>query len=50
MIIISKKFGRQNSAYRHLNMKGAFGNEGALRFLSIGKEFLDSLDYFCEWP
>src|SRR6266853_2296633 len=23
---------RQNSAYRHLNMKGAFENEGALRF------------------
>jgi hypothetical protein len=23
---------RQNSAYRHQNMKGAFGNEGALRF------------------
>jgi hypothetical protein len=32
MIIVPKKFGRQNSAYRHLNMKGAFGNEGALRF------------------
>jgi hypothetical protein len=27
----------QNSAYRHRNMKGAFGNEGALRFYnSIG--------------
>jgi len=23
---------RQNSAYRHRNRKGAFGNEGALRF------------------
>ena len=33
MIIVPKKFGRQNSAYRHLNMKGVFGNEGALRFL-----------------
>src|SRR5438105_1380393 len=33
MIIVPEKFGRQNSAYRHLNMKGAFGNEGALRFL-----------------
>ena len=32
MIIVPEKFGRQNSAYRHLNMKGAFGNEGALRF------------------
>jgi hypothetical protein len=32
MIIAPKKFGGQNSAYRHLNMKGAFGNEGALRF------------------
>jgi hypothetical protein len=27
---------RQNSAYRHRNMKGAFGNEGALRFLISG--------------
>jgi len=32
MIIAPKKFGRQNSAYRHRNMKGAFGNESALRF------------------
>ncbi len=32
MIITPKKFGGQNSAYRHLNMRGAFGNEGALRF------------------
>jgi Novel STAND NTPase 3/Restriction endonuclease len=32
MIIVPKKFGRQNSAYRHLNMRGAFGNEGALPF------------------
>jgi hypothetical protein len=24
----------QNSAYRYRNMKGAFGNEGALRFYS----------------
>src|ERR1043165_412123 len=35
MVIVPKKFGKQNSAYRHLNMKGAFGNEGALRFLSL---------------
>jgi len=29
----STKLGlEQNSAYRHLNRKGAFGNEGALRF------------------
>ena len=34
MIIGPKKFGRQNSAYRHLNMKGAFGNGGALRFFT----------------
>ena len=27
---------RQNSAYRHRNMKGVFGNEGALRFLING--------------
>jgi hypothetical protein len=33
MIIPPEKSGRQNSAYRHLDMKGAFGNEGALRFL-----------------
>jgi hypothetical protein len=33
MIIPPEKSGRQNSAYRHLNMKGAFRNEGALRFL-----------------
>jgi hypothetical protein len=26
---------RQNSAYRHQNMKGAFGNGGALRFLRL---------------
>jgi hypothetical protein len=34
MIILSPKgFGDgQNSAYRHQNMKGAFGNEGALPF------------------
>src|SRR5437867_6639507 len=28
---------RQNSAYRHRNMKGAFENEGALRFLINGR-------------
>jgi hypothetical protein len=33
MIIPPEKSGRQNSAYRHLNMKGVFGNEGALHFL-----------------
>src|SRR5713226_5437527 len=33
MIIAAEKSAGQNSAYRHLNMKGAFGNEGALRFL-----------------
>ena len=32
MIIAAEKSAGQNSAYRHLNMKGAFGNEGALRF------------------
>jgi len=26
---------RQNSAYRHRNMKGAFGNGGALRFYVV---------------
>ena len=35
MIILVEKSARQNSAYRHLNMKGAFGNEGALRFLAV---------------
>jgi hypothetical protein len=30
MIIPAKKLAAQNSAYRHRNMKGAFGNEGAL--------------------
>ena len=34
MIIAAEKSAGQNSAYRHLNMKGAFGNEGALRFYS----------------
>jgi hypothetical protein len=34
MIIPPEKSGRQNSAYRHLNMKGAFGNEGALPFFA----------------
>jgi hypothetical protein len=33
MIIRPEKSGGQNSAYRHLKMKGAFGNEGVLRFL-----------------
>jgi hypothetical protein len=33
MIILAEKLAGQNSAYRHRNMKGAFGNEGALRFL-----------------
>jgi hypothetical protein len=33
MIIPPEKSGRQNSAYRHLDMKGVFGNEGALHFL-----------------
>ena len=32
MIIQAEKSAGQNSAYRHLNMKGVFGNEGALRF------------------
>jgi len=32
MIIAAKKLAGQNSAYRHRNMKGAFGNEGALPF------------------
>ena len=32
MIILAEKLAGQNSAYRHRNMKGAFGNEGALRF------------------
>jgi len=32
MIIAAEKLAAQNSAYRHRNMKGAFGNEGALRF------------------
>src|SRR2546430_781897 len=34
MIIPAEKSAGQNSAYRHRNMKGAFGNEGALRFSS----------------
>jgi hypothetical protein len=33
MIIPPALAGGQNSAYRHHHMKGAFGNEGALRFL-----------------
>lgn len=33
MIIAAERSGGQNSAYRHLNMKGAFGDESALRFL-----------------
>ena len=32
MIITVEKSAGQNSAYRHRNMEGAFGNEGALRF------------------
>jgi hypothetical protein len=36
MIIPAEKSAEQNSAYRHRNMKGAFGNEGALRFLISG--------------
>ncbi len=43
MIIPPEKSGRQNSAYRHLAMKGVFGNEGALRFLlrrSQSQEFV----------
>jgi len=34
MIIAAEKSAGQNSAYRHQNMKGAFGNEGALRFFA----------------
>src|SRR5439155_27165651 len=34
MIISAEKSAGQNPAYRHRNMKGAFGNEGALRFSS----------------
>jgi hypothetical protein len=34
MIIPPEKSGRQNSAYRHLDMKGVFGNEGALHFFA----------------
>jgi hypothetical protein len=33
MIIIPSQDGKQNSAYRHQQMKGAFGNEGALPFM-----------------
>ena len=33
MIILAEKLAGQNSAYRHRNMKGAFGNEGALLLL-----------------
>ena len=36
MIIPSATADGQNSAYRHLNMKGAFGNGGALRFFKSG--------------
>ena len=32
MIIPAEKSAGQNSAYSHLNMKGAFGSEGAFRF------------------
>jgi hypothetical protein len=38
MIIPAEKLAGQNSAYRHQNMKGAFGNEGALRFYNSIKE------------
>ena len=42
MIIPAKKLAGQNSAYRHRNMKGAFGNEGALRFYnSIARSALE---------
>jgi hypothetical protein len=46
MIIPPEKSGRQNSAYRHLDMKGVFGNGGALHFLrrrSQAQEFVVSL-------
>jgi hypothetical protein len=35
MIILVATATGQNSAYRHQNMKGAFGNEGALRFYTL---------------
>jgi len=35
MIIAVAAATGQNSAYRHLNMKGAFGNEGALPFFVV---------------
>jgi hypothetical protein len=34
MIILFASANGQNSAYRHLHMKGAFGNEGALLFFN----------------
>ena len=37
---------RQNSAYRHQTMKGAFGDEGALRFL-LGYRW-SQLGFFAE--
>jgi len=36
-ILLAKVLG-QNSAYRHQNMKGAFGNEGAFRFCNSSGE------------
>ena len=48
MIIRVEKSVRQNSAYRHHNMKGAFGNEGAfLFFLGIGSHECDNLPNWC---
>src|SRR6266480_2303827 len=38
---------RQNSAYRHPNMKGVFGNEGALRFCLRKLSSIDRTESLC---
>jgi hypothetical protein len=45
MIIAVEKSAGQNSAYRHLNMKGAFGNGGALRFFTADWLFSSTVRY-----
>jgi hypothetical protein len=50
MIILSATADGQNSAYRHLNMKGAFGNEGALRFLGMDRRAEFSNCGIGRWP
>ena len=50
MIIAVAAATGQNSAYRHLNMKGAFGNEGALRFSYDSAERTRSMKVWKDQP